>query len=209
MAARGHHWGIAVITLSVDERIQQVAAGQMGLVTRAQLRACGIAASVIDRRLRAKRLHQLHRGVYRLGPLGDTRARELAAVLACGPHAVLSHRSAGALWQLLPAAEESAPIDVSVRQGNRGRRPKIWVHRVSLAADDVTTLEGIPITSVRRTLLDLAGVLCGPDMECVLAQAERLQHADQHTLQSLADDNAGRPGARLLRALLQKRSGTG
>jgi putative AbiEi antitoxin of type IV toxin-antitoxin system len=141
-----HHCGIAVMTLAVDELIEQLAATQMGLVTRTQLRECGIAADVIDRRVRATRLRQVHRGVYRVGPLVAPRSRELAAVLACGPHAILSHRSAGPLWLLLPA-DESAPIDIIVSNGCRGRRPGILVHRVSLAVNDVTILDGIRITS--------------------------------------------------------------
>jgi very-short-patch-repair endonuclease len=191
------------MTFSVDELIEDIAARQMGLVTRAQLRAAGIAADVIDRRVRANRLRQVHRGVYRVGPLVAPRSRELAAVLACGPRAALSHRSAGALWELLPAADESAPIDISVSQGNRGRRPNIRVHRVSLPAHDVTSLEGIPVTSVCRTVLDLAALLGARDLERVLAQAERQHHLDQPTLQSIAANHAGRPGAPVLRALLQ------
>jgi hypothetical protein len=73
-------------------------------------------------------------------------ARELAAVLACGPQAVLSHRSAGWLWQLLPEPGDTR-VEVSLPQGDRGRRPGIRVHRVSLQHDDITTRENIPVTS--------------------------------------------------------------
>ena len=205
-AARGEA-PFSPMTLAVDELIEQLAAKQLGLVTRTQLRAAGVPADVIDRRVRVRRLRQLHRGVYRVGPLVATRSRELAAVLACGPlHAALSHKSAGMLWQLLPW-DESAPIDVSVSQGNRGRRPNIRIHRVSLHAGDVTSLEGVPVTSVFRTLLDLSAVIGGRDLERVLAQAERQHGLDRSTLESLADRHAGRPGAPTLRALLVSDAG--
>lgn len=144
---------------SVDELIDELAAGQLGLLTRAQLLERGISADVIDRRVRANRLRLMHRGVYRVGPLVAPRSRELAALLACGPHAVLSHRSAGVLWQLLPAADELAPVDISMGKGNCGRRPNLRVHRVMLQANDLTRLESIPITSISRTVLDLAPLL--------------------------------------------------
>jgi len=192
---------------SADELIEQLAAGQLGLVTRAQLRERGITQRAIATRVQAKRLRRLHRGVYRVGPLVPPHARELAAVLACGPHAVLSHRSAGALWQLLPDPGDAAPVDVSLSKGDRGRRHKIRVHRVSLQAEDVTTRENIPVTSPTRTLVDLAAVLASRDFERVLAQTERLNLLERRDLLSLTTRHAGRPGAPLLRKLLESETG--
>ena len=183
-----------------DVLIEELAAQQLGLVTRAQLRAHGITARAIDRRVQALRLRPVQRGVYRVGPVAAPHARELAAVFACGPHAVVSHRSAGWLWQLLPDPGDAAPVDVSLRQGDRNR-PRIRVHRVRLRADEVTTLRNIPITSIRRTLADLAGVLGTSELERVLARAERTDLLASSDLQSLAA-HAQRPGARILRALL-------
>ena len=191
---------------SHDLLIEELAARQLGLVTRAQLRERGITARAIDRRVQAMRLRPVQRGVYRVGPVAAPHARELAAVFACGPHAVVSHRSAAWLWQLLPDPGDVEPVDVSLRQGDRNR-PRIRAHRVCLRADEVTTLQNIPITSIRRTLTDLSALLGGREMERVLAQAERLHRIDQHTLQSLAVNHAGRPGAPLLRALLQNETG--
>jgi very-short-patch-repair endonuclease len=193
--------------LSADELIEQLAASQLGLVTRAQLRARGITQRAIATRVQAKRLRRLHRGVYRVGPLTAPHVRELAAVLACGPHAVLSHRSAGALWQLLPDPGDAAPVDISLSQGDRGRSRKIRVHRVCLPAEDVTVLENIPVTSVIRTLVDLAAVLASRDVERVLAQTERLNLLERGDLLSLAARHAGRPGAPLLRKLLETETG--
>ena len=144
------------MTVLYDEVIDGLAAGQLGLVTRAQLCEHGMSADAIDSRVRARRLRQLHRGVYRAGPLLVTRARELAALLACGPHACISHSSAGFLWQLLPDPGDDVTVDVSIGQGHRGRRPDIRVHRVALRADEVTTLDSIRLTTLSRTVVDLA-----------------------------------------------------
>ena len=88
-------------------------------------------------------------------------------------------------------------------QGKCGRRPNIRVHRVSLTVADITTLEGIPVTSALRTLRDLSAVLTSRELERVLALAERQRRVDPETLRSLAAQHTGRPGAPLLRALLQ------
>ena len=189
------------------ELIEQLAAGQLGLVTRAQLRERGVTQRAIATRVHAKRLRRLHRGVYRVGPLVAPHARELAAVLACGPHAVLSHGSAGALWQMMPDPRDAALVDVSLSQGDRGRTRNIRVHRVCLQAGDVTTRENIPVTSVTRTLVDLAGVLSSREFERVLAQTEGLNLLERRDLLSLAARQAGRPGAPLLRNLLENEAG--
>jgi very-short-patch-repair endonuclease len=190
------------MTWSEDDAIDALAATQLGVVTRAQLRERGIAAAAINRRVRANRLQPLHRGVYQVGKLVAPYARELAAVLACGPHAVLSFRSAGPLWQLLP--DPGGPsIDV-ITHGDRGRRPNIRVHRVVLAVDDVTRQHGVPITSVSRTLVDLAAVLGRRELERAMAQAERLNLLDRQKLLALTDARAGRPGAPVLRSLLEQ-----
>jgi very-short-patch-repair endonuclease/predicted transcriptional regulator of viral defense system len=191
----------------IDVLIDTFAASQLGLVTRSQLLASGVKEAVIDRRVRNGRLRLVFRGVYRVGPLMVSHARELAAVLVCGPHAVLSHRSAAALWQVLPASELRTPIDVILTQGDRGRRPGIRVHRVSLQQHDVTRVGTVPVTTVSRTLLDLATQLGRRELEQCLAHAERLQLIDCANLLSVVLASAGRPGAPVLRALLQDEVG--
>jgi hypothetical protein len=85
--------------------------------------------------------------------------REMAAVLACGPQAVISHRSAAVLRQLVIPARASLPIDVTVRARDRRRRPGVRLHRSQdLDPDEITLVDGIPVTSSARTLLDLATV---------------------------------------------------
>ena len=192
---------------SDDELIEQLAVGQLGLVTRSQLRAHGVTSHAIASRVRAKRLRTLHRGVYRVAPVAAPHARELAAVLACGPHAVLSHVSAGCLWQLVPDPGDASPVEVSLSQGDRGRRPNIRVHRVGLATDEVMVRENIPVTSVGRTLIDLAALLTGRELERALAQAERLNLLHRRDLRCLIERYAGRAGMPLLRTVLENEAG--
>jgi hypothetical protein len=82
--------------------IARLAARQHGVVSRGQLARLGVSTSAVDDRLRARRLRSLFRGVYAVGPRLMVHAREMAAVLACGAGAVISHHSAGKLWKLLP-----------------------------------------------------------------------------------------------------------
>jgi very-short-patch-repair endonuclease len=186
-----------------EDRIAGLAARQRGLVTRAQLLRAGVSPHAVDRRVKTGRLRPVHRGVYLVGPLVVRHARELAAVLACGPHAALSHRSAAALWQLLPDRPETEPVDVTLRRGDRGNRPGIRVHRVfSMGPRDVTKLDGIAVTTPARTLLDLAGLLDGRELERVLALAERRDLVSRRQLHSLLARRSGRRGARPLRELL-------
>ena len=118
----------------------------------------------------------------------------MAAVLACGESAVLSHRSAAALWRI----RRRWPEVVEVTTGARRTRPGIWVHRSrTLTATDVTRHHGIPVTSPERTLLDLASVL--PERELVRAQNEAyvLNLTTPHTLAAFLARHPGRPTTRL------------
>jgi very-short-patch-repair endonuclease len=125
------------------------------MLTRSQLLSAGLSANTIDRWIKTGRLIPLHRGVYALGHLPPSpHARTMAALLACGPTAVLSHRSAAKLWGLL---RYDGPTEVTTR--NTRRRPGIVVHRHTLAETDVTRHWGIPTTTVARTLADLAHTL--------------------------------------------------
>ena len=140
---------------TVDQRIASVAGSQYGLVTRAQLTDAGLSGGAIGRRTAAGRLHRLHQGVYAVGHTAARReAQWLAAVLACGDGAVLSHRSAAALWQL--ADDRGAQPHVTVPSRNGRRRPAMTVHRGALALADQRVVAGIPLTSPARTLADLS-----------------------------------------------------
>lgn len=130
-------------------------------------------------------------------------AKEIAACLACGPAAVVSHRSAAVLWQLLQAPAAPATVDVIIPAGVR-RRPGIRIHRRStLRSDEVTRLEGIPITTPARTLYDLAGSVAPRDLERALAQALARGVTRPNQIRSLLRHHAGRSGEPELRALLE------
>ena len=140
-----------------DPVIAALADAQHGVVARSQLLMRGLTSREIERRVEARRLNVVHRGVYAVGHRGLTvEGRWMAAVLAVGPDAALSHVSAAMAWDLRRTA--SGVIHVTVPgDGGRKRRRGIKVHRsVSLRADDVTVLRGIPITTAERTIIDLA-----------------------------------------------------
>jgi hypothetical protein len=129
----------------------------------------------VRERLRAGRLYRLHRGVYAVGHTAPSDERRwMAAVLALGDGAVLSHRSAASLWGLLPPRDD--PVDVSVpRRAGRRQRQGIRIHRpVSLEPADVTRRRGIPVTSPARTLADLRKAVSAHELRRAVRQADFL-----------------------------------
>ena len=134
--------------------IAALATAQHGVVSRAQLRRAGFTTAGIDNGVKCGRLLLLHRGVYAVGHRPPShQARAMAAVLACGPKAALSHRSAAALWQM--GLRWHTPLEVSAPSAHRV--PGVRTHRCrSLEA---TREFGIPVTTPVRTLLDLVGVV--------------------------------------------------
>jgi very-short-patch-repair endonuclease len=158
-----------------DAAIAQIAAGQHGVVSAEQLRAAGLLPSVITKRVSAGRLHRIHRGVYAVGHLGlSQEGRWMAAVLACGDAAVLSHRSAAALWKITQPIQM---IDVTVASsGGRKRHRCIELHRSrTLVPSDCTLRGGIPVTRPARTLDDLRRVLSAREFAAALREAEFLR----------------------------------
>jgi hypothetical protein len=172
---------------------------QYGLVTRAQLLHIGVGKQGIVERVRSKRLRRLHRSVYAVGhALLRPEAYWLAAVLACGPGAVLSHRSAAALWEL--AADSATVVDVTVpTQAGRGRPRGIRVHRSGrLPPAEVTVHEGIPVTTVARTLLDFADTASRQSLKRAIDESEHRRRFDLDAIRAVVEANPGRRGARLL-----------
>lgn len=181
--------------------MEQLARRQHGVVGRNQLLDLGIGRMGIVRRLDQKRLHEVHRGVYVLGVRRiSRRGRWMAAVLACGDEAVLSHRSAARLWALMPPAAEWVDI---TQPGRRARRDGIVSHRAAIAGDERAVLDGIPVTSPFRTVFDLAAVLKLRELERVWHEAEVRELRDRVSLPMLLERHPGRRGARNLRALLE------
>lgn len=201
-----------------DDLIAKLAAEQHGLLTRAQLLEHGVTAHTVTARVRARRFRLVHRGVYLIGPLVSPRAREMAAVLACGPGAAVSHASAARLWSPAPDRSRSRsphgahavdvtgaipPVDITIARGDRRHRSGIRVHRAaSLEPEDMAILDGIPVTTPVRTLLDLAGVTGRRELEEAVARAERDGLIDRVELRGIVAHRAGRPGSRVLRDLL-------
>lgn len=139
-----------------DARIARVAGSRHGVVTSADLTEAGIDKHGVTWRVRTGRLHRLYRGVYAVGhPSLSWRGRWVAAVLASGEGAVLSHSSAAALWEFLRPI--SGPVHVSVGAAvHRLPREGIVVHRSrTLAPSHVTRRHGIAVTTPARTIEDI------------------------------------------------------
>jgi very-short-patch-repair endonuclease len=195
----------------VEEGIAAVAARQHGAVTRPQLKELGLTDRAVSRRAAAGRLHRVHRGVYRVGPLVAPYLREMAAVLACGPGARASHRSAAWLLDMGPEPESTLPAEVQVPASRVVRRPSIRVYRgryldpgggAGDAASPAMTAHGIPVTSPGRTLVDLAAVLPTRDLEEAVARAEQSGLVTPDGLAALVDRHCGLPGIGTLAAVL-------
>jgi very-short-patch-repair endonuclease len=129
----------------------------------------------------------------------------MAAVLASGPGAVLSHRAAAALWGI--RSPSSGPIDVAVPHRSRSSG-HIRRHLAVLPADEVTTRYGIPVTTVPRTIFDLATVTSEQGVEAPLRESEYLELRDRLSLPHLLDRYPGRRGSRTVRACLARRAET-
>lgn len=141
---------------TADAVIAEIARRQHGVVTVAQLSGAGVSPSGLRRRVVAGRLHPVYRGVYAVGHRGlSNEGRWLAAVVACGEGAVLSHRSAAELWRVLPVS--AGPVHVTVPgTGGRARRRGLLLHRApSLIPTEGTHRNGVAVTTPARTLSDL------------------------------------------------------
>jgi hypothetical protein len=183
----------------LDKRIAGLSRGRRGIVTRRQLMSADASKAQIDHRLATRHLHRVHSGVYAVGhSLLSMEGRYMAAVLACGDDALLSHRSAAALWGLRPVP--GGRIEVTTPHRGRRSRNGITVHATrSLAPGDTAVCSGIPCTSVARTLLDLAAVLSPRALDRALDQSCVLRLYDQGAVEAVLERGRGRRGARMLR----------
>jgi very-short-patch-repair endonuclease len=182
------------------EVLAELASGQHGVVKRRQLLAAGVSRDVIDGGLHRRELRTVHTGVYQVGPIAGRWAREVAAVLACD--GVVSHRSAAAMRQLVGTWE--GPVEISIAPGRRVVRPEIRVYRSLLAPGDVEDLEGVPVTTLPRTLFDFAAVATTRELERALAAGERADAKLRMLLQRLLARHPTRRGTRILRELLRR-----
>jgi very-short-patch-repair endonuclease len=167
-------------------------------VSHWQLRRLGFSKQAIHTRVHAGRLHMIHRGVYAVGHTKLTlRGRWMAAVLACGPGALLSYRSAAALWDM--RGTPSGPIDIV--STSRHQIPGVRCHRArNLDPRDGTVRDGIPVTTPARTLLDLAEIEHAQRLGSAVEAAAREELLDQSSLDATIARNPGRRGTPRLRA---------
>src|SRR5262249_4272211 len=146
---------------------------QHGVITHRQLISLGMSRYAVSARARQGRLHRLHQGIYAVGHRAPSRERDcMAAVLACGEEAALSHLSAAVHWALLPPA--GGPIDASgPSQSGRRKRVGIRLHRcLSLAPAMVVKRDRIPVTTPARTIADLRGTVPEWQWRKAVRQAE-------------------------------------
>lgn len=183
---------------SDDTRLAELAARQHGVVSTAQLRGLGYSPQAIKTRATTGRLHRIHRGVYAVGhPTLTLRGRWMAAVLTCGDGAVLSHRSAAALHDLIPVP--SGPIDVTAPGRHQIDGIRCHLARGGLDPRDITTVDGIPVTTVSRALLDLAETRLRPQrLRSILEGAQRAGTLDVADLRDLLARSPGRRGRKPL-----------
>lgn len=192
---------------SSDPDAWALAKAQHGVVTRSQLLAMGFGSQAIKHRVATGRLHPIRRGIYAVGRPELTRFGVwMAAVLSCGPEAVLSHDCAAALWRIRPPT--LGPIDVTVPPHVYRRPAGIVVHRRMLRARDLTRQHGIPVTSPACTLVDLASRLPRNQLEAAINEADKLGLIDPETLRSALDGFSRRPGVARLREALDHRTFT-
>lgn len=186
-----------------------LAAAQHGVVARWQLLEAGLSRGVVRRRLERGHLHRLHHGVYAVGHRRlTTKGRWMAAVLAGGPEAVLSHWSAIALWELRPS--RSGPLDVTVPgRSHRAARAGIRFHNVRhLDPQDRAVIDGIPVTSLHRALLDYAEVTRRPQqLRLALEAADRRELLDARKLEAVCGRACGRRGVKPLKAATAEPTG--
>lgn len=188
--------------MTPDLLAANLAAGQHRVAARWQLRKCGLGREGIRHRVKNGRLQSIHRDVFAVGPGRLTRAGFLiAAVLACGKGAVLSHLTAAVHWGLIRSA--SPAIHVTVPRRKKPAVAGVIVHLTRhMTSADWTIKDGIPVTSVARTLLDLAGVVSQRELIVAIEQAEKLRIFDLRAIEQLLGRSRGRRGAKALRAAL-------
>jgi very-short-patch-repair endonuclease len=182
-----------------------LAGRQHGVVTRAQLIDLGFSPAAIKHRAGKGRLHRVGWGVYAVGRPELTRKGQwMAAVLACGPGAALSHQSAAALLAIRPDRE--GLIEISVPARGRRQRAGLIVHR--RAAFETTERDGIPVTTPVCTLVDLATRLTRDQLEAAVNQSDKLDLTDPEALRKAVDEMRHRPGALALKGVLDRRTFT-
>lgn len=185
---------------SVDRLIAGIAESTHGVVSRKTLLGKGVSPEEIRWRLRRGSMHQVHLGVYRVGHRAPSLdARYLAAVMACGDGALLIARPAAYTWGLIKGSAPRPEVIALVKRRVKG----VTTHRVRhIHAEDATTNVGIPVTTVPRTLVDLAGVLSEESLARVCHEAEVRYRTTPDHVEAVLSRLPTRKGAGTLRRIL-------
>jgi very-short-patch-repair endonuclease len=190
-------------TRGFDWPISSLAARQHGVVSRRQLLLRGWSKEEIDWRLRSGRLHRLHDGIYSLTPrqLLSRQGSWMGAVLAAGPDALLSHRAAAALWGIRGYSGGATHVTVPRKSASTKR---IRRHCSAVPPDERGEEEGIPATSVHRTIFDLAASVPLDDVVAMIKEAEYRNRYDRLSLPQLLERYPGKRGSRKARLALRR-----
>jgi very-short-patch-repair endonuclease/predicted transcriptional regulator of viral defense system len=184
-----------------ERKLAALANRQHGVISRRQLIAAGLGARTVGRRIEAGRLHPLHGGVYAFGrERVSVHGEWMAAVLACGVGALLSHRSAAALWGLIQPG--SSPAEVTAATGRQRRG--IAVHEGGISDADRTEVRGIPVTTVARTLFDLAEIIDEARLARAFEEADRLGLLRMQEVEAVCARGYGRRALRPVRHLIDE-----
>jgi very-short-patch-repair endonuclease len=183
-----------------DLKVAETAGRQHGRIAYWQLTDLGLGRGAIAHRAETGRLHAVRRGIYAVGYVSETaEALEMEAVLACGAGAVVSHWTAAARWKLLRPVRGRVHVSLSSDR----RVPGIRTHLVkALHPHDKTKRDGIPITSVPRTLLDIAGVADERTVRRAVNQAARSGWLNRNAIDEMLQRNPRRQGSKQLRTLI-------
>jgi very-short-patch-repair endonuclease len=190
----------------VEREIAKIAGRQDNVIGREQVLAAGLTRGAIAYRIRSGRWQRQHRGVYLIGPAPPTpMGKARAAALAVGADAVVSHLSAARLFGLLP--QEGRDVEITVARRNPGEHPGIRLHRVAgLTRVDVTQINGLRVTSIARTICDLAATESPHATEQAFQEALYREIVTDKALKAVLDREPRRRGAPIIRALLNNPS---
>ena len=186
-----------------DRALARLAERQHGVVAHFQLREIGFGTEAIKARLANHLFHRLHGEIYAVGHARLGRGGWWwAGLLAYGPDAVLSHRTAGVLWGIQRPRRGS--VEVTAPGGRQGveRRRGLWIHRCRFGPEDVTERDGFPVTTVARTLFDLAEVAPYETLKSAAEEADRLKLLRLRELEEVCERGRGRRALRPTRRLL-------
>ncbi len=188
----------------ITRKLVEIAERDFGALSLDDCRSCGLSESGVHKRVEAGDLFRKYPGVYAFGrPDLTANGRRMAAIKACGSGACLSFATAAAHRGIRQS--NSSYIDITVPAGRPLRKLRgIRCHRADLARQDISDVDGIPCTSVSRTLLDLATRISFQGLERAANQAVVIEVFDMREMGDLLRRSKGRRGIRKLRQVLER-----